>query len=603
MFLSSKYALVYLFPLLVIANSLQGQTIVSTTPENRRAVVEEFGGMYCVYCPHGHQILSELDDALADNLILLNYQNGPYSVPIGNDPDLGNDYSETLQMQSGLSGYPAATVNRHVFPGLEQSTPGTTALGRANWPEAVITILQESAPVNIAAEAELNISTRQLELYIEYYYTDDVDVETNRLHVGILQNNILAPQHGGESHNYYEHQHVFREFLTGQMGHIISNTEAGSFGSLTYSLTLPEFYRDVWVDPVNIELAIFITEDEHEVLNGIEVKPELESAFPSDANLLSIQAPDDICAPQLTPDIRFRNDGNTPLESCTIRYTLEGGTTDSVTWNGNLAPLEVANMELPTLYPEGSGQNNILQVELVNPNNTSDPSSINNLREHRFSVAPLAEGSIFELAIRTDQFGHELYWEVVDILGTVYASGGNEIVAETNGGAQIATPSDPGAYASNEFIFEEFFLPFEGCYQLRILDDYADGLCCYYGNGFYRLRNEQGELLLNGGEFGALEESFFAVSFGITNNEEVVVAEEPVRIFPNPLQRGLPLEISWPNEPPASFSWQLVRADGSTLATGNETALPNSSSVPSGYYLFRLQFAEELLVLPLIIAE
>lgn len=601
MFYSSKHALVHLFLLLVFTTQLNSQTIVSTSPENRRAVVEEFGGMYCVYCPHGHEILADLDEALTDNLILINHQTGPYANPIGNDPDLGNDYSEALQEQSALSGYPAATVNRHVFPGLEQGATGTTALGRGDWPEAVTLILTESAPVNLAAEASLNISTRELEVYIEYYYTADVDAETNRLHVGILQNNVLAPQHGGDTGNYYQHQHLFREFLTGQWGHIISNTSAGSFGSLTYNITLPEFYRDVWVDPVNIELAIFVTEDEQEVLNGIEVQPALESAHAADVNLIAIQAPVDVCAPELTPQIRFRNDGNMPLESCTMVFQVAGGASNNVSWSGSLAPLEEATMDLPTIFTS-EDQNQVLTVELVNPNDTADPSSYNNSREHNFTVAPLANGSLFELALRTDEFGYEVYWEIVDALGTIYASGGNELVGETNGGAQIATPSDPGAYSSNEFVIEEFFLPFEGCYELRILDDYADGLCCFYGNGFFRLRLPGQAPILEGAEFGALDESHFSINFEVTSSNELVT-DIPISIYPNPLQVGQPLSIQWPTEAPAAYSWQLLRADGSTVANGNEAALPNSSSLPSGYYVFQLHFAEELIVLPLIIAE
>ena len=266
MFSWTERALVVFITGLFLYSGVSAQTIVSTSPQNKRAVVEEFGGMYCVYCPHGHQVLQGLEEDLGDQLVLINYQSGPYATPIGDDLDLGNDYSLLLQEQSQLSGYPAATVNRHVFPGLEQSVPGATAMGRGAWPEAIGGILTQPAPVNIAATATLNISTRQLELYIEYYYTADVPLNTNRLHVAVLQNNVLAPQHGGNAGDYYSHQHLFREFLTGQEGHIISTTSVGAFGSLTYSLDLPVYYRDVWTDPVNIELVIFISEDEQEVL-------------------------------------------------------------------------------------------------------------------------------------------------------------------------------------------------------------------------------------------------------------------------------------------------------------------------------------------------
>lgn len=601
MFHRRGHALVGL--LLLLVAGLSAQTIVSTTPEDRRAVLEEFGGMYCVYCPHGHDIISDLDQTLGEDLILINYQTGPYAVPIGNDPDLGNDYSQALQDLCQLSGYPAGTVNRHVFPGLEQSVPGSTAMGRGNWAEAVTTILQESAPVNIAAEATLDISTRQLELYIEYYYTADVPLDANRLHVAVLQNNVLAPQHGGDLGNYYNHQHLFREFLTGQWGHIISSTEAGSFGSLTYNLTLPEFYGDVWVDPVNIELAIFITEEEQEVLNGIEVRPNLSSSFPSDANLLAIQAPDDICSTTIGSSVRFRNDGNTPLQSCTISYGIVGGFTDSFSWTGYLNPLEEANFQLPNIPALQGAESNDLFVELIDPNDVTDPSAYNNQREHHFTLAPTANENFFELILRTDDFGYELYWEIIDDLGTVHASGGNEVVGQTNGGAQIATPSDPGAYADNSFIVEDFYLPTDGCYQLRIFDDYADGLCCNYGNGFYRLRQFAAPPLLEGGEFGALDESFFIINTNVTSSSELSEAGGKVTVFPNPARTGTPLQIRWPAAEPNSYEWQLLSAEGALVKAGNQNALPETSQLPAGYYLIRLKYDDQMDVIPVVIAQ
>lgn len=603
MFYRRQYALVSLLLLMMFTAGLPGQTIVSTSPEDRRAVLEEFGGMYCVYCPHGHQIIEDLSETLADDLVLINYQSGPYAVPIGNDPDLGNDYSAALQDLCQLSGYPAATVNRHVFPGLEQNIPGTTALGRVNWGAAIDDILQESAPVNIAAEANLNISTRQLELYIEYYYTADVDVESNRLNVAILQNNVQAPQHGGDQGNYYLHQHLFREFITGQWGHIISNTSAGTFGSLTYNLTLPEYYRDIWVDPVNIELAIFIGEGEQEILNGIQVEPELSSSFASDANLIAIQAPDDICGSALQASAHFRNDGNLPLESCVINYGINGGSTDSFTWEGHLEPLEEVIIDLPAMPVFGGGSAQDFFVELIDPNNTPDPSTYNNRREHHFTVAPTTSINYFELAIRTDDFGYELYWEVVDENGTVHASGGNEIVGQTNGGAQIATPSDPGAYGNNIFIVEDFFLPFDGCYELRVLDDYADGMCCFYGNGFYRLREPGASPLIQGGEFGAIDASHFTINSLVNSSELSTPEKNTAQVYPNPASTGNELQFRWSVAPPATYQWQLLHTGGSLIASGDQSTKPNTASLAAGFYHIRLQYEEEIQVLPVVITR
>ena len=586
---------------LLLPTGVLAQTIVGTAPQNKRAVVEEFGGMYCVYCPHGHQILQSLEEALGEQLVLINYQTGPYATPIGDDPDLGNDYSSLLQEQSQLSGYPAAMINRHVFPGLEQSVPGATAIGRSNWEEAIVEILPQTAPVNIAAQATLNISTRQLELYIEYYYTGSVSVNSNRLHVAVVQNNVLAPQHGGNAGDYYAHQHLFREFLTGQEGHIITTTSAGTFGSLTYNIDLPIYYRDIWMDPVNIELAVFISEDEQEVLNGVQVVPSLVSDYPSDANLVAVVAPDDTCDPFLSPAIVFRNDGQETLTSCLIHYGIVGGAENVVNWTGEVAPLESITLELDPVATLGGESSNILYVSLENPNNYADPTSYNNSREHNFTLAPQADESFFQLALRTDEFGYELYWEVLDEWGDILASGGNQVVGETNGGSQIATPSDPGAYNSSTFFIEEFYLPSSGCYELRILDDYGDGLCCYYGNGFYRLRHANGNILLQGGEFGTLEEKHFTVGATTTNSTQVLDERGGPRLFPNPLLSGQGLQILWPDTPPASFEWQLFSANGTLLEQGNQSRLPQNNEQPAGYYLLQIRYHEQLHTLPFVV--
>jgi hypothetical protein len=586
---------------LFLSTGVSAQTIVSTSPQNKRAVVEEFGGVYCVYCPHGHQILQSLEEDLGEELVLINYQTGPYANPIGDDPDLGNDYSLLLQQQSQLSGYPAATVNRTVFPGLEQSVPGATALGRSNWAEAIGQILPQSAPVNIAAQATLNISTRQLELYIEYYYTGNVAVNTNRLHVAVLQNNVLAPQHGGNAGDYYEHQHLFREFLTGQGGHIITTTSAGTFGSLTYNIDLPTYYRDVWMDPVNIELAIFISKNEQGILNGVKVAPTLVSDYPADANLVAVVAPDDTCEPFISPEIIFRNDGQETLMSCLINYGIVGGASSTLNWTGAVAPLATVTLDLDPIGTLAGESSNVLYVNLESPNSYADPTSINNSREHHFTLAPQVNESFFQLALRTDDFGYELYWEVVDEWGEIFANGGNQVVGETNGGSQIATPSDPGAYNSNTFFIEEFHLPSSGCYKLRVLDDYGDGQCCHYGNGFYRLRLANGNILLQGGEFGTLEEKHFTVS-DITNSNTLVVEEKnKPRLFPNPLQTGQALQILWPDTPPASFEWQLFSANGALLQNGNQSQLPLNNDQPAGYYLLQIRCKEQLHTLPFVV--
>jgi hypothetical protein len=42
------------------------QTIVSTSPENKKIILEEYTGIHCTYCPDGHEIAQSLKDANPD---------------------------------------------------------------------------------------------------------------------------------------------------------------------------------------------------------------------------------------------------------------------------------------------------------------------------------------------------------------------------------------------------------------------------------------------------------------------------------------------------------------------------------------------------------
>ena len=48
------------------------QTFVSTTPENKNVVLEEFTGIYCGFCPDGHVIGQGLHDANPNDVFLIN---------------------------------------------------------------------------------------------------------------------------------------------------------------------------------------------------------------------------------------------------------------------------------------------------------------------------------------------------------------------------------------------------------------------------------------------------------------------------------------------------------------------------------------------------
>ena len=95
---------------------LNAQTLVSTTPENKNIILEQFTGIYSVYDPDGHAIAQSLHDANPNDVFLIYIHTSGYANPFGGDPDFRVDPEGTnIANQSGLSELPGGTVNRHQF--------------------------------------------------------------------------------------------------------------------------------------------------------------------------------------------------------------------------------------------------------------------------------------------------------------------------------------------------------------------------------------------------------------------------------------------------------------------------------------------------------
>jgi hypothetical protein len=574
---------------------LTGQTIVGTSSENKKAILEEYGGIYCVYCPEGNQIAESI---LADHpgeVFRINIEEGLYANPEDGDPDFRSDYGEAFLNQTGLIGFPAGTINRMVFPGIEQGNPGSTALGRGHWAEAVEQILDQQSIVNVAATATVDYETNQLDIFVEFFYTGTSDVNTNYLNIALLQNKVYGPQLGGNEGQNYEHNHLLRDMITGQWGDPIFNTVYGHFESRTYSYQLPSEYREVPFDSPNMELAVFISEYHQNILNGISIKPDFIIPNANDANALLLPSPEIICGNEIAPVFTIRNEGNQPLTSLDIEYRINAEDSHVYEWTGNLNTFETEEIILPTVYFIGLLQEeNFIHVSVDTPNEVVDENSENNEISTPFILAPPSATSTVTLELKTDGFGFDIYWEITNEDNTVIAHGGNEDVGENGGGNQVGSPSDPGAYGDNQTITEQIELPSEGCYNFRILDDYGDGICCQYGYGFFYLHDEEGNIIFTGGEFGIEKNEPFAFG-GISTVVEEENIYEDIIVYPNPVTEGkLTFEINLKTT--ETLNVELFDMNSRITYSTTEEMLPaglftksiDTRHLPSGIYFLKL---------------
>ena len=135
------------FIFLLTSTLFLAQTIVSTSPENKKIILEEYTGIHCTYCPDGHEIAQSLKDANPDNIFIINIHTGGYATPSSGEPDFRTSFGDAIAAQSNLTGYPSGSVNRQYFSGLSMN--GGTAMGRGSWNSASSQVLNQSAYVNV----------------------------------------------------------------------------------------------------------------------------------------------------------------------------------------------------------------------------------------------------------------------------------------------------------------------------------------------------------------------------------------------------------------------------------------------------------------------
>lgn len=241
----------------LLPSFLKAQEYVSTQPQNRNVLIEEFTGRNCGYCPDGHRIANLIVANNPGRVWAVNIHAGGYS-PV-TYPNMNTTDGTTITSGFGIGGFPAGHVNRST----------AEDLGRNQWESHTNTQLAQQAEVNVAGFVTLNHATRTAEITVEVYYTANSSQSINYLTIMMLQDSILGSQSG----NYYNpsqmlngqyvHQHVLRDVVTSTWGDEISPTTAGTLITKNYTYQIPESIgvpNGVEVDLNNILFLAFVSE-------------------------------------------------------------------------------------------------------------------------------------------------------------------------------------------------------------------------------------------------------------------------------------------------------------------------------------------------------
>jgi PKD repeat protein len=276
---------------------------------------------------------------------------------------------------------------------------------------------------------------------------------------------------------------VNRLMVPNQNGTVLDFT-GGNPQVINLNFTMAGFW-----DKDNCEIVAFVQKPTKEILQGTK-KYMAVPLYNIDAEAKSVIYPTgSFCGSSIEPVVLIKNMGGDNLTSLDVEYSINGGATQLFAWTGDLG----FNLGEEITLPEVtfiSQPVNTFEFAVNNPNGQPDPNPDNNSLSADFEAAPQIPTSTVNFEIKTDQYPSETTWKVRNSSGTILYSGGPYTGANT-------------VYTAT-WDFSEF-----DCYTFTIYDQYGDGICCAYGQGYYKLKDVNNVVLIQGGEFGSEESKPF----------------------------------------------------------------------------------------------
>jgi hypothetical protein len=538
------------------------QTPVSQTPLNRNAVLEELTGIHCGYCPDGHKRANDIATANPGRVVLVNIHAGGYATPSGSDPDLRTTDGTALDGFFDPEGYPAGTVQRKPF-----GTEAFLATSRANWQTQVTSTLAEASPANIAMDATIDATTRQLTLHVEIYYTTPQPSGTNHyLNIGMLQNDFEAIQTNYGNYNptailpngKYLHQHMFRGYLNvgGTWGETIDASQTGVI-TKTVTYTIPANINLVNLNIGKLQFFSILHTGHNayntsKVVTAAEISPTYTNVPNATASANSIVNTFNVCDGQsITPIVKVDNSGSA-ITSINFSTSVNGGTAVPFTYNGNIPSFGSQEITLPAMVVNAIGTNNV-QVTITSVNGGAGNVGSVSVVTKPIAIASVANGLNAVVKVTTDQYGSETTWKLFNSANTVVAQGGPYTDAAASG-------TFPQADVNVTLVANE-------CYKAVVYDAYGDGFDAGTGNGDFKIQ-VGGVSVATVATFSGGASMEDAMKVGATASIDEASAEIAMAVYPNPAS-GM-VNVSF--EGKGDYSISIMDVSGRTVATQVVTA-------------------------------
>lgn len=212
------------------------------------------------------------------------------------------------------------------------------------------------------------------------------------------------------------------------------------------------------------------------------------------------------------PIVVIKNTGSADLTAATINYGIEGQSSETFQWQGELAFGEEARVELPPMYLRTTADGGTFFAEIEAANDEYDKND-----RMTSTVRPVTvHADNIRVNMFTNGAANETSWVLYDMDGNTIAS----------------SPSGLSAFT----LYQEEINNLNGCYQLLITDTDGDGISWWAnndGNGYVSLTDIDGATNTIATDFGSIIRYEF-VTDGFNPADEIDIANS-VRVYPNPV--------------------------------------------------------------------
>lgn len=286
--------------------------------------------------------------------------------------------------------------------------------------------------------------------------------------------------------------------------------------------------------------------------------------------------------------ISLYNRGTSNLTSATITYNMDGGTSYTNNWTGNLAPNKFAYVTLANTAVNGT-----LNASITAVNGGADARATNNTASKTFGSSSTTISNYnytaFTFTLIGDRYGTETTWNLKNAAGTTLYSGGPYTNLAANGTQTLVNN-------------QAWTLPANGCYTFTINDSYGDGINGGFGAGSYSIKTNAGATTVaTGGTFASTESKAFSNS-ALAN--ESFESFNDIYVFPNPSRNVLNIAVPSGAETVKSVlihnylgqvvaQKNIITADDLTIDTSNYSNGVYLITVSNGTQTKTLRFIRE----------